>query len=216
MRRGLASVLAVMAAAAITATARAEVRRRQPGGVLARPGPGHASSSAAPTATLLTSELSRRRVHALALARRLPGLRARARPAATPTTTDVFVRGGDSALYHQYFTTAGGWSGYGAARPLDALRPGASRVRRGSGNIDIFWRGADNGIEAKSWVAGSGLDRRRTTPRSTRADAVGARRSSRATTDLRRRDRARDQRPRVPQRLERLGAGAAGRRSPAA
>ncbi len=29
-------------------------------------------------------------------------------------------------------------------------------VRRGSGILDLFWRGADNGIEAKSWVPGSG------------------------------------------------------------
>ena len=29
-------------------------------------------------------------------------------------------------------------------------------VRKGSGILDLFWRGTDNGIEAKSWVPGSG------------------------------------------------------------
>ncbi|HET8951218.1 MAG TPA: hypothetical protein VFN44_11930 [Solirubrobacteraceae bacterium] len=153
MRRGLACALAVVAAAAITATARAEVLDDNP-----------AASSRGPNqvtvfirgndGTLLTSELSG---GSFTPWRSLGGY-LDSGPGASgrdATTSDVLVRGGDSALYHQYFTTAGGWSGIGRLGNYMLSAPGVA-VRRGYGYIDIFWRGGDNGIEAQSWVPGQG------------------------------------------------------------
>ena len=153
MRRGLASVLAMVAAAAITGTARAEVLDDNP-----------AASSRGPNqvtvfirgndGTLLTSDLSGDQ---FAPWRSLGGLLDSGPGAAgrDANTSDVFVRGTDSALYHQSFTTAEGWSGYGRLGHNMLSAPAVS-VRRGYGYIDIFWRGADNGIEAKSWIPGQG------------------------------------------------------------
>jgi hypothetical protein len=153
MRRGLASALAVVAATAITGTARAEVLDDNP-----------AASSRGPNqvtvfirgndGALLTSELSG---GSFTPWRSLGGYLDSGPGAAgrDAATSDVFVRGGDSALYHQYFTTSGGWSGYGRLGHSMLSAPAVS-VRRGYGYIDIFWRGADNGIEAKSWIPGQG------------------------------------------------------------
>ena len=68
----------------------------------------------------------------------------------------MFVRGGDGALYQKSFMTVGsGWTGWiRHGHPM--LSAPTVSVRRGSGILDLFWRGADNGIEAKSWVPGSG------------------------------------------------------------
>ena len=153
MRKGLACALAVTAAAAITGTARAEVLDDNP-----------AASSRGPNqvtvfirgndGALLTSELSG---GAFTPWRSLGGY-LDSGPGASgrdATTSDVFVRGGDQALYQWYFTTSGGWSSYYRLGHVMLSAPTVS-VRRGFGYIDIFWRGADNGIEAKSWVPGQG------------------------------------------------------------
>jgi hypothetical protein len=153
MRRGLACVLTVVAAAAITPAARAEVLDDNP-----------AASSRGPNqvtvfirgndGALLTSDLSD---GAFTPWRSLGGY-LDSGPGASgrdATTSDVFVRGGDSALYQWYFTTSGGWSTYYGLGHVMLSAPAVS-VRRGSGIIDLFWRGTDNGIEAKSWVPGQG------------------------------------------------------------
>ena len=51
-----------------------------------------------------------------------------------------------------------------------------SRVRKGPGYIDTFYRGPDNSINAISWVPGSGLDGRELDPARPRAHAVRPRR----------------------------------------
>src|SRR5215211_4859467 len=63
-------------------------------------------------------------------------------------------RGGDGVLYQQSFFNArwSGWVRHG--HPM--LSAPAVSLRKGSGILDVFWRGADNGIEAISWVPGSG------------------------------------------------------------
>ena len=86
-----------------------------------------------------------------------PGAAAR-----SATISDVFVRGGDSALYHQYFQSGTGWSGYGGLGGGMLSAPGVS-VRKGGGYIDTYYRGPDNGIVAKSWVPGQGWTGENTT-----------------------------------------------------
>jgi hypothetical protein len=153
MRRGLACVLAMAAAAAITQTARAEVLDDNP--AASSRGPGQVTVFIRGSdGALLTSELSGGSFTPWSsLGGYLdsgPGASGR-----DATTSDVFVRGGDSALYHRYFTTSGGWSGWGGLGHSMLSSPTVS-IRRGFGYIDLFWRGADNGIEAKSWVPGQG------------------------------------------------------------
>ena len=171
-----------VAAAAFTGTARAEVARRQPRRVLARPGPGHACSSAAPTATLQVSDLSRRRVHAVALARRLPRLRAGRGRAHARTITDVFVRGGDSALLPAVLhrPTAAGPAGAGSAtrccpRPAVSVRQRQRRSSTSSGAAPTTASRRSPGCPARAGP----------TPNTTQLDPgltlVGARGSSRAT-----------------------------------
>ena len=149
MRRGLASVLAAVAATALTPTARAEVLDDNPAAASRGARPGHRAGP-------------RRRRHA-------PGLGAPggaftpwqslggyldSGPGAvgrTAQNTDGFVRGGDGALYQKSYVVGSGWTGWYRLGHSMLSAP-ATSVRRGSGILDIFWRGADNGIEVKSWV----------------------------------------------------------------
>ena len=147
-------MLAAMAALAFTGTASAEVLDDNP--AAASRGPGQVSVFIRGSdGTLLTSDLS----GGSCTPWRSLGGYLDAGPGAAgrdATTTDVFVRGGDSALFHRYFQTTGGWSAtYGRLGHTMLSAPTVS-VRRGYGYIDVFWRGADNGIEAKSWVPGQG------------------------------------------------------------
>jgi hypothetical protein len=154
MRRGWAGVLAAVAAVALTGTARAEVLDDNP--AAASRGPGQVTVFLrGGNGTLITSELSG---GSFTPWRSLGGYLDSGPGAAgrDATTTDVFVRGGDSALYHQFFTTPSGtWSGWGGLGHSLLSAPTVS-IRRGTGIIDLFWRGADNGIEAKSWVPNQG------------------------------------------------------------
>ena len=153
MRRGMASVLAVTAATAFTATASAEVVDDNP--AASSRGPGQVTVFIrGRSGALLSAELSN---GAFTPWRPLggyldsgPGAGGR-----DATTSDVFVRGGDGALFHQYFTSAGGWSGWGRLGHTMLSAP-ATSLRRGNGIIDIAWRGVDNGIEFKSWIPGQG------------------------------------------------------------
>ena len=173
--------------------------RRRPRAARAR----SRSSSAAATATLQDADLSG---GAFTPWRSLGGYLdsgpGRGRPHARRSPTS-FVRGGDGALYQKSFTTSSGWTGWiGSAHPM--LSAPTVSIRRGSGIIDLFWRGADNGIEAKSWVPGSGWTDVNNTQLDPGPDRVGAG-GRLAQRRLRRRDRPRHRRPRLPQHLQRLG-----------
>ena len=114
-------MLAVVAAAAITGTARAEVLDDNP--AASSRGPGQVTVFIrGGDGALLTSELSGGSFTPWSsLGGYLdsgPGASGR-----DATTSDVFVRGGDSALYQHYFTTSGGWSGWGGLGHSDALLP---------------------------------------------------------------------------------------------
>jgi len=66
-----------------------------------------------------------------------------------PGRLDAFVRGGDNALWHQWFQ--GGWSGWESLGSTLTSEPAA--VSWGSGRIDVFWRGTDNTLQHE-WFAG--------------------------------------------------------------
>ena len=153
MRRGLGSVLAVVIVAAVAAPARAEVTDDNPA----------ASSRAAgqvsvfvrgDDGTLQQSDLSG---GAFTPWRSLGGglLSGPGAAGRNSSTSDVAIRGLDGGEYHRAYTTSGGWSGWAGLGGTMLSAP-AVDVRRGRGYVDTFWRGSDNGIEAKSWVPGSG------------------------------------------------------------
>ena len=153
MRKVFAGAIAVVAAAAFAATARAEVLDDNP--AAASRGPGQVSVFIrGADGMLLTADLSG---GSFTPWRSLGGYLDSGPGAAgrDAATADVFVRGGDSGLYHRFFTTSGGWSNWGGLGHTMLSAPGVS-IRRGSGIIDLFWRGTDNGLEAKSWVPGQG------------------------------------------------------------
>jgi hypothetical protein len=80
-----------------------------------------------------------------------PGAAAR-----SAAVSDVFARGTDDGLYHKYFwSSVGDWSAWEAVGGGMLSAPGVD-VRRGSGYIDMYYRGPDNGIVARSWVPGAG------------------------------------------------------------
>ena len=68
---------------------------------------------------------------------------------------DVFVRGGDNAIHHIYFTPGGGWSGWASLGGGFTSGPGAT-FRQGSGNVDVFGVGLDKQLFHNSWAPGSG------------------------------------------------------------
>jgi hypothetical protein len=69
---------------------------------------------------------------------------------------DVFVRGGDNAYYHKYFTPAAGWSpSWERLGGAFLSAPGAS-LRQGSGEIDVVGVGGDRQLFHGYWAAGSG------------------------------------------------------------
>src|SRR5215211_1984074 len=152
MRRGWAGVLAAVAAVALTGTARAEVLDDNP--AAASRGPGQVSVFVrGGDGAMQVSELSGDSFTPWqSLGGYLdsgPGAVGRA-----SDITDTFARGGDGVLYQQSFFNArwSGWVRHG--HPM--LSAPAVSLRKGSGILDVFWRGADNGIEAISWVPGSG------------------------------------------------------------
>jgi len=71
------------------------------------------------------------------------------------STTDVFVRGTNVAMYQRYFTPSGGWSGWYGLGGSMLSAPGVTE-RNGGQYVDTYYRGPDNGIVAKSWVSGVG------------------------------------------------------------
>jgi hypothetical protein len=153
MRRGWTGVLAAVAALALTGTARAEVLDDNP--AAASRGPGQITVFLrASDGSLQVSDLSGDSFTPWqSLGGYLdsgPGAVGR-----TPQVTDAFVRGGDGALYQQTFLPEGRWSGWYRLGHTMLSSPTVS-VRKGNGILDLFWRGADNSIQAKSWVPGSG------------------------------------------------------------
>ena len=69
---------------------------------------------------------------------------------------DVFVRGGDNAYYHKYFTPAGGWSAsWGRLGGAFLSAPGAS-LRQGTGEIDVVGVGGNQQLYHGYWASGSG------------------------------------------------------------
>jgi len=70
------------------------------------------------------------------------------------TVASVAVRGLDAGVWHRAFQ-GGTWSGWAGLGGRSISAP-AMDIRRPQGIVDLFWRGTDNGIEAKSWVPGSG------------------------------------------------------------
>ena len=146
-------MLAAVAAVAVTGTARAEVLDDNP--AAASRAPGQVTVFARSTSgSMVFSELSNGSFtpwHSLGgYLDSGPGAVGR-----TPQNTDAFVRGGDGALYQQSFLPDGKWSGWFRLGHSMLSAPALS-VRKGSGILDLFWRGADNGIEAKSWVPNQG------------------------------------------------------------
>jgi hypothetical protein len=154
MRRGWTGAIAVVAVIALTGTARAEVLDDNP--AAASRGPGQVTvflrggdgslqvSDLAPNGTFTPWK---------SLGGYLdsgPGAAGR-----TPQNTDSFARGGDGVLYQMSFLPDGTWSPWMRHGDPMLSAPTVS-VRKGSGILDLFWRGADNGIEAKSWVPDSG------------------------------------------------------------
>ena len=131
--------------------------------------------------TLLVSELSERRASRRGSRSAATWTRAPAPPAARAQNTDVFVRGGDGALYQQSFMRRRAAGPAGIRLGHSMLSAPAVSVRRGSGILDLFWRGADNGIEAKSWVPGQGWTDVNNTQLDPGADRSRRRRPSRAT-----------------------------------
>ena len=88
---------------------------------------------------------------------------------------DVFVRGGDNAYYHKYFTPAEGWSpSWERIGGAFLSAPGAS-LRQGTGEIDVVGVGGNQQLYAGYWASGSGWSG---SPRSAAASA-GARAASR-------------------------------------
>ncbi|RYZ44246.1 MAG: hypothetical protein EOO71_00190 [Myxococcaceae bacterium] len=61
---------------------------------------------------------------------------------------DVFVRGLDSQMHHQYWAGAG-WSGWGLHTGVITSDPAAASW--GNNRIDVFARGADNSMLHKAW-----------------------------------------------------------------
>ena len=146
-------MLAVLAATAMTGTARAEVLDDNP--AAASRGPGQVTVFLRGTdGTMLVSDLSG---GSFTPWKSLGGYLDSGPGAAgrTVENTDSFVRGGDGALYQNSFPPDKTWSGWIRHGHVMLSAPTVS-VRKGSGILDLFWRGADNGIEAKSWVPGSG------------------------------------------------------------
>ena len=146
-------MLAVLAATAMAGTARAEVLDDNP--AAASRAPGQVTVFLRGTdGTMLTSELSGGSFTPWqSLGGYLdsgPGAVGR-----TAENTDSFVRGGDGSLYQNSFQPDKTWSGWIGFGHVMLSSPTVS-VRKGSGILDLFWRGADNGVEAKSWVPGSG------------------------------------------------------------
>jgi hypothetical protein len=69
---------------------------------------------------------------------------------------DVFVRGGDNAYYHKYFTPAAGWyPSWERIGGAFSSAPGAS-LRQGTGEIDVVGVGTDGQLHHGYWAAGSG------------------------------------------------------------
>jgi len=153
MRRGLTSVLAVVAATAFTATAGAEVVDDNPAATSRAPGQVSVFIRGADGALNVSDLQNGSFTPWQSLGGYLdsgPGGAGR-----TTDNTDMFVRGGDGVLYQKSWVTGSGWTGWYRHGPPMLSAPTVS-VRRGSGILDLFWRGGDNGIEAMSWVPGSG------------------------------------------------------------
>jgi hypothetical protein len=66
------------------------------------------------------------------------------------SVASVAVRGLDAGIWHRAFQN-GVWSGWAGLGGYSISAP-AMDIRRPNGIVDLFWRGTDNGIEAKSWV----------------------------------------------------------------
>jgi hypothetical protein len=153
MRRGWTGALAAVVAIALTGTARAEVLDDNPAAASRAPGQvtvfARGSDGSMQVSDLTPSGFTPWK----SLGGYLdsgPGAAGR-----TVENTDSFARGGDGALYQISQLPDGSWSPWIRHGEPMLSAPTVS-VRKGSGILDLFWRGADNGIEAKSWVPGSG------------------------------------------------------------
>jgi hypothetical protein len=70
-----------------------------------------------------------------------------------PGRLDVFVRGGDKALWHKWYDS-GTWSGWQSLGGILTSAPDA--VSWGTGRIDIFALDTHHGVVQKSYVSGTG------------------------------------------------------------
>ncbi len=68
-------------------------------------------------------------------------------------TIDLFVGGGDRALYHKHWNPRDGWSGWTSLGGEIFAAP--SPVSRKTGWIDTYVRGAGDQIYNKSWTNGA-------------------------------------------------------------
>jgi endoglucanase len=71
-----------------------------------------------------------------------------------PGRLDVFVRGSDNALWHRYYASAIGWSGWTSLGGQLASDPAA--VSWGYGRLDIFAQGNDNALHHIYYDASAG------------------------------------------------------------
>ncbi len=77
------------------------------------------------------------------------------------TITDSFVRATDGTMYQQSWS-GGAWSGWLGLGGSMLSAPGVS-VRQGTGDVDTYYRGPDNGIVARSWSPSAGWSAEDTT-----------------------------------------------------
>ena len=87
----------------------------------------------------------------------LPGVSLASGPAVTSWGSgrlDVFVRGSDNALWHRYYASSIGWSGWTTLGGQLASDPAA--VSWGPGRIDVFAQGTDNTLKHIYYDATSG------------------------------------------------------------
>ena len=200
MRTGWAGVLAAVAAIALTGTARAEVLDDNPAAASRAPGQitvfvrGERRHAAG-------VRLLRRLVHAVAVARRLPGLgpgRGRAHP-----DDHRLVRARRRRRPLPAVARRRPLVGLVPARALDAVLADGLRAPRQRHPRPLLARGRQR---HRGQVLGAGrrLDRRQQHPARPGPDRVRAGRGL-AQQRAGRRDRARHRRQRLPQRLQRLG-----------
>ena len=189
--------------------------RRQPGGGVARPRARSRVFVRGADGTLAGLRPLRRLLHAVALARRLPGLgpgRGRPQRARSPTPSSAAAT---ARCTRSSFVTSSGWTGWYGLGHTDAVRADDLDPPRQRHHRPLLARRRQR---HRGQVLGARLRLDRRQQHAARPGPDRCRRPASVSRDdgLRGRDRPRHRRRRLRQHLQRLRAGAAGARSPAA